>query len=424
MDKRMNDKTKKHIKDQIIESIRQQNRSDARYLQTYKNHLQEAASIRTLASCDQIPILRLNKTAFNSTAIDESGSAQTAAAEKLRSPSSSGPQDVHSLPLSSPSITMTKSMRSATSSSLKQHPDILHSYHFIAELSIHQALSSCIRHLDTDLQTKHDKSQDMSENRLLGKAGSISLALRHVPDMVTLADCRSLDMLLTSTRISLAVELLEAVLRPREHQTSLPDPSRIYFKAGFLFDSVNLSERSIHSYEQALRHATTAYLNKSTIQHIVESYDMKFDTPEYQRKIERASKLRVHQIIKKRESMLQGLLDQETERQRLIILCSSLLLLRLHLNKASHEKAYSMITSLLAHLNQDILSTERRDVFIAVHDMLKASSLTKPSEWSPQLQVLRNSSGPLAETHLKILLELETVCEDLVCKGIPPIVYI
>lgn len=226
--------------------------------------------------------------------------------------------------------------------------------------------------------------------------------------------CKHLDNIAMSTRISLAVELLEAVARPSQ---IIPDPSRFYFLAGFLFDSLSFVERSLHCYEQAFHYANIAFHDQYAIKRIVESYDMQFDTPEYHRKLERASKSRIHHIIKKRESMMQGYVKQETERQRLIVIISSLLLLRIYLDKTNHDKAQSTIHVLLEYSDRSITSIERREVLLSIHEMLKVYTSTKPSEWSPQIQVLRNSPGPLPETHLKILLELKSIGDELACRG-------
>lgn len=141
----MNEQTKESIKHQIAASIAQQNALDARYLQTYRRSLRHAASIHTLASCEQIPILKLNKTAYNSSSIDGS-------LGDLLSKSS----------LSSTSLRSLNSLNSHKTKPLT----ILQSYRFIEEISVFRTLYSCIRHHDIDF---HGRSHHRSSDPLLSK---------------------------------------------------------------------------------------------------------------------------------------------------------------------------------------------------------------------------------------------------------------
>lgn len=195
------------------------------------------------------------------------------------------------------------------------------------------------------------------------------------------------------TEVNKDSKLVDALALLRESR-EVPDPPRLYFEAGMLFDELNMSERALAALMKSTRNIPPDA--------VVTMYDLPI-TPAYLRKIRVMSKFQEEDLKRKREELRISFVAVEYERQRLRGILAYCHGMRLHLDFENYDEAYRCMNEafLLAKEGDETIELLWYFHFL----MLDFWDQTK-SQLTGSEKLLRDTGGPIAEAHIHVLLQL------------------
>eukprot|EP01038_Epipyxis_sp_PR26KG_P012089 gene12089-16176_t len=176
------------------------------------------------------------------------------------------------------------------------------------------------------------------------------------------------------------------------------DPSRLYYEAAVLFDDLGMLDRACSCYSKATKQTDPAL--------IVDMYDLPNDLA-YKRKVERMSPFQLKDFLENRLRQRESLILEESERQRLRARSSYCQMVRIKLLDFNELiGAHNAIRhAFLTCRSND----EHIEVLFFMHETIKKFASLQLDEMPLSSQIGRLSAGPIAEAHINILHELETI---------------
>eukprot|EP01034_Spumella_vulgaris_P025517 gene25517-31987_t len=171
------------------------------------------------------------------------------------------------------------------------------------------------------------------------------------------------------------------------------------FEAAVLFDDMQSYDRASTCYVKS-----TKRVNADSI---VDTYDLPHDAV-YQRKVERMSRFRLDAFLEARNTLRSELIIAENNRQRMRARASFCQLVRIYLltHLYNLDLAHQYLTQAFRSCASDEEHVELLHYF---HHLITVYAAENKTEMTMNQQLIRGCAGPIAEAHINVLHDLESL---------------
>lgn len=194
-------------------------------------------------------------------------------------------------------------------------------------------------------------------------------------------------------------EVLELMTKAKTNS----NPSKLMYRAAEVFDELRMYDRAAYCYNKATVVADAVQ--------IVDTEVMPKDD-KYKRKVERMSPTVLPAFLFEQKLLRDGHIYEESERQRTRKMQAHFHLVKLYLLTEVKDlyKAHMNLIEAFQHCKAEHPAEHVQYLYDFHHLIVRYSNaMSGKSDFASHKQVLRSSAGPIADDHLRILLDLVQV---------------